>query len=336
MPGLSRIKSLLTKMGEPQDKIKIIHIAGTNGKGTVAATISDTLIKNGFKIGLFSSPWVIDYREQIQINNQFIPENVFAKYVSQYGDNDCTEFEFLTAIMYKYFADEKVDYAVIECGMGGLGDSTNVETNNVCSVITHIALDHTNFLGNTVQEIAKEKSGIIRANSPCVLYPNSDVEDVFEDFNNIIKVENTGDYMLNNLKTAQAVIDVLGVNAMAEISHLPARQQRLNGILLDGGHNVDAAKALESVIKNEVAVIGMMKDKNIDGYLSIVAPKCKKIITTRPNNSRSMSAVDLMCIAKKYCDDVDAIDNPVDAVNQKDVTLICGSFYLIRDIINLI
>jgi dihydrofolate synthase/folylpolyglutamate synthase len=238
--------------------------------------------------------------------------------------------------MYKYFADEKVDYAVIECGMGGLGDSTNVETNNVCSVITHIALDHTNFLGNTVQEIAKEKSGIIRANSPCVLYPNSDVEDVFEDFNNIIKVENTGDYMLNNLKTAQAVIDVLGVNATAEIFHLPARQQRLNGILLDGGHNVDAAKALESVIKNEIAVIGMMKDKNIDGYLSIVAPKCKKIITTKPNNSRSMSADDLMCIAKKYCDDVVAIDNPVDAVNQKDVTLICGSFYLIRDIINLI
>ena len=137
-PGLGRIMALLSKMDNPQDKIKIIHIAGTNGKGTVANTISNALASNGLKIGLFTSPWVLDYREQIQINGNFISKEDFAFYVSEYNDTDCTEFEFLTAIMYKYFADQEVDYAVIECGMGGKGDSTNVEKENVCSVLTSV------------------------------------------------------------------------------------------------------------------------------------------------------------------------------------------------------
>ena len=146
MPGLARISTLLDKMGNPQDSIKIIHIAGTNGKGTVAKTISDNLISAGYKTGLFTSPWITDYREQIQINSQSISRSDFARY----KDNDCSEFEFLTAVMYKYFCDENVDYAVVECGMGGSGDATNVEKINALSVITSVSLDHTNFLGNTV------------------------------------------------------------------------------------------------------------------------------------------------------------------------------------------
>ena len=98
-----------------------IHVAGTNGKGTVSSTIAKCLENAGYKVGLFTSPWVIDYREQIQINGEFIPKNVFADYVDEYKDSDTTEFELLTGIMYKYFADSHVDYAVIECGMGGKG-----------------------------------------------------------------------------------------------------------------------------------------------------------------------------------------------------------------------
>ena len=98
-PGLTRIKALLDSMGNPQNKIRIIHIAGTNGKGTVARFINDALIDAGYKVGLFTSPWIIDYTEQIQINNTFIPQEVFAEYVYAYRDNDCTEFEFLTAVM---------------------------------------------------------------------------------------------------------------------------------------------------------------------------------------------------------------------------------------------
>ena len=154
MPGLTRIMNLLETMGNPQNEIKIIHIAGTNGKGTVAKTINNALIDSGHKVGLFSSPWIDDYREQIQINNEFISEEDFASYVDKYKDNDCTEFEFLTAIMYKYFADSKVDYAVVECGMGGKGDSTNVEQSNI-SVITSISLDHTILLSRLQKKKAE-------------------------------------------------------------------------------------------------------------------------------------------------------------------------------------
>ena len=118
-PGLSRISALLERMDNPQDKIKIIHIAGTNGKGTVANYIACSLAANGFKVGLFTSPWIFDYREQIQINGEYITKEDFAFYVSKYNENDCTEFEFLTAVMYKYFSDNNVDYAVVECAMGG-------------------------------------------------------------------------------------------------------------------------------------------------------------------------------------------------------------------------
>ena len=141
-PGLTRIYELLNKMDNPQDKINIIHIAGTNGKGTTAAALSNALIKSGKKVGLFTSPWTEDYREQIKINGNMITEEEFAFYVEKYIDCDATEFELVTAIMYKYFADENVDFAVVECGMGGKGDATNVEKKNI-SIITSVAIDHT-------------------------------------------------------------------------------------------------------------------------------------------------------------------------------------------------
>lgn len=316
-PGLSRISALLERMDNPQDKIKIIHIAGTNGKGTVANYIACSLEANGFKVGLFTSPWIFDYREQIQINGEYISKADFARYISDYKDNECTEFEFLTAVMYKYFADEKVDYAVVECGMGGKGDSTNVEKENVCSVLTSISLDHTDFLGNTIEEITREKEGIIRENSPCFRYCD------------------TGDFERDNTELASRVLEYLGCDTKM-FGKPPARQQKIKSILLDGGHNPQSGRALAPIIDNETAVIGMMKDKDIDGYLSFVAPKCKKIICTSVDNKRAVSAAELSEYAKKYCDNVEVIENPREAVKQDNVSLICGSFYLIREIIDLI
>lgn len=316
-PGLSRIYALLEKMDNPQDKIKIIHIAGTNGKGTIAHYIACSLAENGFKVGLFTSPWIFDYREQIQINGEYITKEDFAFYVSKYNENDCTEFEFLTAVMYKYFADNNVDYAVVECGMGGRGDSTNVEKENVCSVLTSISLDHTDFLGNTVEEITREKEGIIRENSPCFRYCD------------------TGDFERDNIELANRVLDYLGCEAR-KFFKPPARQQRIGNILLDGGHNLQAGRELSRIINNETAVIGMMRDKDIDGYLSFVAPKCKKIICTSVDNKRAVSACELSEYAKKYCDNVEINESPCQAVQQSSVSLVCGSFYLIREIIDLI
>lgn len=344
-PGLERILKLLEKMGNPQNRLKIIHIAGTNGKGTVAKTINDTLLNSGCKVGLFTSPWVNDYREQIQINNRMISESSFAEYIERYKENDCSEFEFLTALMYKYFADENVDYAVIECGMGGKGDATNAEKNNL-AVITSISLDHTDFLGNTIEDIAREKAGIIKENAACILYPNKAVEGIFEQVcreknAKLVKVSENDDFMANNLNTAAAAICELGFDTAVNLSHLSARQEVIGSkMLLDGGHNLDAAKAL---VKNpffkenvSVAVIGMMKDKDVEGYLSVVAPKCRKMIVTTPSNPRSMPAAELANIAKKYCGDVMVIDNPIDAVDfakeSKQRFLVCGSFYLAREV----
>lgn len=343
-PGLERISTLLETMGNPQNDLKIIHIAGTNGKGTVACAIADTLVQNGFKVGLFTSPWVMDYREQIQLNGNFISEEDFAYYVEKYQHNDCTEFEMLTAIMYKYFADKKVDYAVVECGMGGLNDSTNVENENL-AVITSIALDHTNFLGDTIEKIALEKAGIIKEKCTCVLYPNPKVEHIFEQVckeknAKLVKVNcnEDDDYLTKNLHTATCAVYELGLNVGVTLYPPIARQTAVDEgkIIIDGGHNVDAAYALEWILNDNVAVIGMMRDKNVDGYLSVVAPHCKKIIATTPSNSRSLPAAELKEIAKKYCDDVIAMDSPVDAVRygrENGLDLICGSFYLIRDIL---
>lgn len=341
-PGLERILSLLDTMDNPQDKIKIIHIAGTNGKGTVAATIANALKNAGYKTGLFSSPWVYDYREQIKINGEYISKKDFAKYTEKYYDNDCTEFELLTAMMYKYFADNRVDYAVVECGMGGLGDSTNTEKKNI-SVITSVSIDHTAFLGNTLEEIALQKSGIIRSDCPCVLYPNPKCEEVFlSKAPNLIKVSEQGNFEKNNLATVNAVLSILGVTNVNKTVKLPARQEMIGNIMLDGAHNVDGAKALASVLDNKkvTAVIGMMKDKDIDGYLSVIAPFCERIITVSPNNSRAISADELKNIAKKYCANVSSAYSAVDAINRakqyNNFHLVCGSFYLAREVRNLL
>ena len=342
MPGLTRIMNLLETMENPQNDIKIIHIAGTNGKGTVAKTINNGLIDSGYKVGLFSSPWIDDYREQIQINNEFISEEEFASYLDKYKDNDCTEFEFLTAIMYKYFADSKVDYAVVECGMGGKGDSTNVEQSNI-SVITSISLDHTAFLGDTVEQIAEEKSGILRKNSTCVLYPNPNVEHIFAGkCKKLVKVKEQVDFKKNNLATANAVLKIVGVPTVEQCAELPARQEYIGDVMLDGAHNKNGAQALEPYLPNGkvTAVIGMMKDKDVDGYLSIIAPHLNRIITTTPDNPRSMPAKELKHLAQKYCKDVVAVDSSNEAValakQDENFKLVCGSFYLAREVRNLI
>ena len=329
MPGLNRIEKLLSDMGNPQNDIKIIHIAGTNGKGTVAATIADALQNQGLKVGLFTSPWVIDYREQVQINNEFISENEFSSLVVQYQNNDCSEFEFLTAIMYKYFANNSVDFAVIECGMGGRDDATNVEAENL-SVITSISLDHTDFLGKTIEEIAENKSGICRKNCDCILY-SDEFEDLFKSKCKKLIISPLSD----NLSIVNAVLSHLGYKCVNALKKLPARQERRGNVLLDGGHNVEAAKMLAPLINNETAIIGMMKDKDVEGYLRIIAPKCEKIIAVNVDSPRAITANELADIAEKYCKNVLTANNAEEALKYKP-SLICGSFYMIREIYNLI
>lgn len=173
-PGLERTRQLLEMMGNPQDKLKYIHVAGTNGKGSVCSMLSSVLCEAGYKTGLYTSPYVRWFNERMAINGQMISNDELSEvteYVKQFAEKmeDLpTEFELITAIGFEYFARNKCDVVVLETGMGGRLDSTNIIKTNVLSVITGIALDHTAFLGNTLAEIATEKAGIIKESRPVV------------------------------------------------------------------------------------------------------------------------------------------------------------------------
>lgn len=176
-PGLERMTALLNRLGNPQDKLKFIHVAGTNGKGSVCAVLSSVLTAAGYKTGLFISPYITDFRERIQINNQMISketltaavENTFP--VLEQLRNEgviITEFEYVNALEFYIHAQEHCDIVVLETGMGGLLDCTNVIKPPLCSVITTIGLDHTAVLGGTIAEIAEQKCGIIKSGSAAV------------------------------------------------------------------------------------------------------------------------------------------------------------------------
>ncbi len=195
--GLDRINRLLYYMGNPHHKLRVIHVAGTNGKGSVVSIISSILIEAGYKVGIYTSPYLQRFTERIKINNEEISKDDIARLINYIGpivdkvisegyDNP-TEFEIITAIMFKYFSDKQVDFVALEVGLGGRLDSTNV-INPLVSVITSISYDHLGILGNTLSQIAYEKAGIIKQNGIVVSYPQEEealkvIEDVCKERN---------------------------------------------------------------------------------------------------------------------------------------------------------
>lgn len=189
-PGLERVRMLLDMMGNPQDKLKCVHVTGTNGKGSVCAVVSSVLGASGYTTGLFTSPFITDLREQIQVNGSMISEEEFAEiaeYVFAFADRltekeiIITEFEFTMAAAFEFFCRKNCHVAVLEVGMGGLLDSTNVIKSPLCAVLTPISLDHTGMLGRTLRDIAQHKCGIIK-DGTCVVsaYQEYEVQRVLE------------------------------------------------------------------------------------------------------------------------------------------------------------
>lgn len=243
--GLERTYRLLELLGSPQNKLKLIHIAGTNGKGSTTSMISKVLIGMGFKVGMYTSPYLEVFEERIQINGVNIPkdklidnlENV--KYavskVIEEGYEHPTEFEIITALMFLYFYNEKIDYGVIEVGLGGRLDSTNVIIPKV-SVITSISMDHINILGNTIEEIAKEKSGIIKDDVPVILYPQKkEAEDV------ILKAAHNNNSKVYYVKTDDGNLKEIDYDNITQ-------NVQVNG--LNGIYNVDLPLLGEHQILN--------------------------------------------------------------------------------------
>ncbi len=187
IPGLSRTQELLRRLGNPEKKLKFVHIAGTNGKGSTAAMTASILQKAGYRVGLYTSPYIYRFNERIQVNGVQIPDKEVAavtEYVKQHAEvmeEKPTEFELVTAIGFEYFARQNCDIVVLEVGMGGALDSTNVIDTPEVAVITNIGLDHTDYLGDTVEKIAETKAGIFKEGGNAVVYRGTEgVEAVFE------------------------------------------------------------------------------------------------------------------------------------------------------------
>ena len=181
--GLERVQDLMNKIDKPYTKFKSIHVAGTNGKGSVCSFLATIFQKAGYKVGLYTSPHLVSFNERIQINGKHITDEELATLVAKIkntlGDAETTFFEFTTAVAFEHFVQNNVDIAIIEVGLGGRLDATNVITPLV-SVITSISKDHTRILGETNEKIAGEKAGIIKSNVPVVLGKNdSNVIDVY-------------------------------------------------------------------------------------------------------------------------------------------------------------
>lgn len=287
--SLDRIKEVLNKLGNPERDLKAIHIAGTNGKGSVSAMLSSVFKKAGYKTGLFISPFIIDFRERIQINGEYISENDLIKYAETVRETKVglTEFEFITALAFLYFKEQKIDILICETGLGGRFDATNTLDNLLAAVITKIGLDHTAVLGNTIEEIAYEKCGILR-DCPVITSAFQDeralrvikkqTNKLYIPDKNALKIINDqklgntfiykgkkyelslcGDYQVEN---ALMVLETLE-NCKADIPYniiyeglketsFPARMEVVKKnplVIIDGAHNPDGAISLANELK---------------------------------------------------------------------------------------
>ena len=368
--GLERIKKVLAKLCNPQNSFKSIHIAGTNGKGSVSAFVSSVFKTAGYKTGLFISPFIIDFRERIQINGEFISEADLVFYAKRVMETKAAlnEFEFITALAFLYFKEQNIDILVCETGLGGRLDATNTLENLACTVITKIGLDHTAVLGETVEEIAGEKCGILRdcptittpyqpenalsvikSKAKNLIIPDISQLKILNDSTYIYKNEEfkislKGDFQIENSLVAIETIKNCGYNIPYNIIYkglkntfFPARLEIISQkplVLLDGAHNPDGAdvlaRELRKLPKKPVAIIGMMRDKNVDNVLKETLKYCKGAVAVAvPDNPRSLKAEALSQIAQKYCPCVtaDGLLSALKITDGEDIAVF-GSLYL--------
>lgn len=274
-PGLERISMLLSALGDPQEKIKTVHVAGTNGKGSTSTHLANILNSAGYKTGLYTSPFVLSFCERIQIDGQNVSENSLAKAVTRVREEIeklnadgivITEFEAITAAAFLCFFESGCDYAVIEVGLGGRFDATNVLTNPEASVITSISLDHTKILGDTLAEIAFEKCGIIKNGVPVVTSANqknevlSVIEKTAKERNCVLAVTDPKNVSIVSDKLGETVVEYSGESYTL---HLGGAHQIENAV-----NAIETARLLgisEEFIKKGVAKTRMLARMEIIG-----------------------------------------------------------------------
>jgi len=322
----------------PHQKFKSIHIAGTNGKGSTAHMLASILQESGYKVGLYTSPHLKDFRERIKINGEKIPENSVIKFVEQhkiaFENISMSFFEYTVAMAFDYFANQQVDIAIIETGLGGRLDSTNI-LNPELTIITNIGLDHTNLLGNTLEKIATEKGGIIKENTPIIIGRKQKETNTI--FQNIAKEKNAhlmysepqqnyatdlkGEYQKENINTTITAIEQLqgqgwainssnieqGLLKIVVNTQLLGRWQTLSEIphiICDTGHNEDGIKQISKQLKNTKYeqlhfVFGTVNDKNLGAILGLL-PKDAIYYFCKPNIERGLDGDKLEQEAHKF------------------------------------
>ncbi|KAA0014906.1 MAG: bifunctional folylpolyglutamate synthase/dihydrofolate synthase [Thermoplasmata archaeon] len=362
--GLERMKKVMNEM----PSYKIIHVGGTNGKGSVCNFIASILMQR-YSVGLYTSPHLERVNERIVVNGKEIEDAEIEeyRYLKKYN---LTYFEALTAIALHYFERKKVDYAVIEVGLGGRLDATNVVEPEL-SIITNVAMEHENFLGNDIVSIAKEKAGIIK-NAPVItackgralevikntaekkgvqLYIIGEDVKWYEIDENKFLIEADERYLVHsplkgkfqgeNIGIAIKAGEIIGMKKEdiiegIEKATLYGRMEKIGRFLLDGCHNPHAVKAFSaSIEKPDIIIFGVMKDKNVEEMIKNL-PKARIYIATKASNERAMEANKIASIGKKFGKEFLVTENVKEAIEQAEnykAELICivGSLYLIGE-----
>ncbi len=394
--GLSTIRSILYGLGNPQNQFKCIHVAGTNGKGSIASTLSSILQLSGYKVGLYTSPHLVRFNERICINQKPIDDDsIVTSYEAvnraDHGDREPTFFEFTTAMALYEFGKQKVDWAIIETGMGGRLDATNIITPALC-VISNISVEHREYLGNTITEIAGEKAGIIKKQVPVVtgvkqknaisvvekiaknrsapLYrlgqhfkTRKGKDGTFTYFGidhtkHKMKTGLSGTHQIQNAALAIAASEILMNNEAVKVSYASIKEGLIKNkwpgrleivslsptIILDGAHNLIAARNLAKFLKEEMAgrhitlVIGILDDKPYASMLQSLLSACDRVVLTRPVIDRALAPETLLPQAKDLVKDTTVINDVGEALmhaaktsQPEDVICVAGSLYVVGE-----
>ena len=349
--GLDTIKELLKRLDNPQDSLDVVHFAGTNGKGSTMAYLESILICAGYSVGKYSSPAVFDEREIITVDKTPISEEDVAKYITTIKDicdqmvadglAHPTRFEIETAMAFCFFADLDLDVCLIECGMGGRDDATNVFEKPLLAVITSISLDHTKELGETVEEIRQNKEGIIKKDCP-VVYAGT--LGSIDDINRETATRAAGELQNQGFKLKKYIDEGI------EQTFWPGRMETIceNPLfIIDGAHNPGAILKLRDYIdlhftnKRITFIMGVLADKDYSEEASIIGSKATKIYTITPNNNRGLDANRLASVMRENNSNVVASKTIGEAIrqaftevknNESDMIIAFGSLSILKDI----
>lgn len=372
-PGLERVAKLLSTFSNPHHKTKTIHVAGTNGKGSTCSFIASILTEKGEKVGLFTSPHIFDFKERIRINGATISEEEVVSFCHQLKEIELpfqpSFFEITFVMAMEYFAAQNCTYAIIETGLGGRLDATNVVL-PLLSIITNIGLDHQQFLGHSIAEIAAEKAGIIKKNIPVfIAEETAETKNIFlthalEKQTSIeflvpthTKVDGIANYQQTNLQTAVQGLSIIGIDVFdSEVSlalknlfkntGLFGRFQEINSsprIIIDAAHNEAGIKILLKELQDTPHeklkfIVGSSGDKDLKKLISNFPATSELNLCVFKNersttyNELSELAAENSAVKKIYKEINQAINEIVSDTLPNETIVICGSFFLISDI----